>query len=505
MKPLNDQDSRKLFNNRIFGPDSEDACPPQFTDVSREILKKCRGLPLAIITVASILACQRTRLKEEWEHIKDCLAAQEPATSNLNDMMHILDLSYKFLPRRLQACFLYLGTYPEDFDIEKDDLVGKWVSEGFVSGPSRRGEWCVAEGYLNELVNRSMIQLVPRSYHDYIAYKAPCYKVHDMMLELILKKCRENNFVRLAQSYQQEGKAELQVKVRRPTVHINDAKDDTTVDVISGRHLPQVRSLSLFGANCVPPLSKLRFLRVLFLLIGHSSRQGRVDLTCLSQLSQLRYLKVKHGTHPVIPVTIDIVLPSQIRSMQHLERLETQDLQIGDIAPDIADLPCLTHLILQRPWGSLREMNMLPDGICKVKSLRALRDFMLPADSSHIIEGLGELTNLAELSLGCRRNGQFTDPIPTTTAWMAAWSSSLNKLSNLRMLRVHTYPSCCADALSSWVSPPFPFLEELDVKDWTFSRVPRWIGGLHNLHSLHFGVKEVSTFSCRDDVRIVGL
>jgi hypothetical protein len=298
MKPLNDQDSRKLFNNRIFGPDSEDACPPQFTDVSREILEKCRGLPLAIITVASILACQRTRLKEEWEHIKDCLAAQEPANSSLNDMMHILDI-----------------------DIEKDDLVGKWVSEGFVSGPSRRGEWCVAEGYLNELVNRSMIQLVPRSYHDYIAYKAPCYKVHDMMLELILKKCRENNFVRLAQSYQQEGKAELQVKVRRPTVHINDAKDDTTVDVISGRHLPQVRSLSLFGANCVPPLSKLRFLRVLFLLIGHSSRQGRVDLTCLSQLSQLRYLKVKHGTHPVIPVTIDIVLPSQIRSMQHLERL----------------------------------------------------------------------------------------------------------------------------------------------------------------------------------------
>ncbi|CAN6339062.1 unnamed protein product [Urochloa humidicola] len=278
MRPLNDQDSRKLFNNRIFGPDSEDACPPQFTDVSYEILKKCGGLPLAIITVASILACQRTRLKEEWEHIKDCLAAQEPANTTLNDMMHILDLSYKFLPRCLQACFLYLGAYPEDFDIEKDDLVRKWAAEGFVSGSISRDAWHVAEGYLNELVNRSMIiQHIRRGYGSYGPPYVTYYKVHDMMLEMILKKCRENNFARLAHD-QQEAMAGLQVKVRRLAVHhiISDAKDDTEVDVIIGIwHLSQVRSLSLFEANCVPPLSKLRFLRVLFLLIGFPNRHKK--------------------------------------------------------------------------------------------------------------------------------------------------------------------------------------------------------------------------------------
>lgn len=71
MKPLNNHNSRKLFNNRIFGP--EGVCPPQFTAVPCEILKKCGGLPLAIITVASILACRPTRLKVEWEQIQDCL------------------------------------------------------------------------------------------------------------------------------------------------------------------------------------------------------------------------------------------------------------------------------------------------------------------------------------------------------------------------------------------------------------------------------------------------
>ncbi|CAL4904920.1 unnamed protein product [Urochloa decumbens] len=491
MRPLNDQDSRKLFNNRIFGPDSEDACPPQFTDVSCEILKKCRGLPLAIITVASILACQRTRLKEEWEHIKDCLAAQEPTNTTLNDMMHILGLSYKFLPHRLQACFLYLGTYPEDFDIRKDDLVGKWVAEGFVSGSVSRDAWHVAEGYLNELVNRSMIvQRVSRTYGYNGPETATYYKVHDMMLEMILKKCRENNFARLTH-YQQETMVDLQVKVRRLAVHISDAnlKDDTELDVIIGRHLSQVRSLSLFGASCVPPLSELRFLRMLSLLLGFPRHENRVDLTCVSQLSLLRYLKVTCRGSP----DIEVVLPSRIRSMQRLETLEIHGHRIGSIPTDIVELPCLSHLKII----SVDTFKMLPDGICKVKSLRILREFRLPADSSHhIIEGLGELTNLAELSLYCHADEQLLGPcIPMTATWMAAWSSSLNKLSNLRMLRVESFPfSCCADALSSWVSPPFPFLEQLHVQGWTFSTVPRWIGGLHNLQSLEFGVKEVSNF-----------
>jgi hypothetical protein len=149
--------------------------------------------------------------------------------------------------------------------------------------------------------------------------------------------------------------------------------------------------------------------------------------------------------------------------MHHLETLEIQCLHVLSIPPDIVDLPCLSHFIVSGV--------MLPDGIGKVTTLRTLRTFKLPADSSGIvIESLGNLTNLAELSLSCHVEG------PMTAAWMAAaWSSSLLKLSNLRKLFVISYPySCCIDAqMSTWVSPPFPFLEELDVAGWTFSRVPR--------------------------------
>ncbi|KAL6658722.1 hypothetical protein ACP70R_002762 [Stipagrostis hirtigluma subsp. patula] len=147
---------------------------------------------------------------------------------------------------------------------------------------------------------------------------------------------------------------------------------------------------------------------------------------------------------------------------------------------------------------------MLPDGIGKVKSLRTLSDFTLPTSSSEIIRDLGELTNLTELKLSRFAGRGEVRCIPMPTTWMAAWSSSLQKLGNLRQLYMDSWPfSCCADALSSWSSPPFPMLELLDVWMWTFSRVPRWIGDLFKLHTLRFRVKEVSN-STWDDVVILG-
>ncbi|KAF8650793.1 hypothetical protein HU200_063697 [Digitaria exilis] len=51
LEPLSITDSTKLFYQRIFG--SEDECPPDdLVEVSRKILQKCSGVPLAIITIA---------------------------------------------------------------------------------------------------------------------------------------------------------------------------------------------------------------------------------------------------------------------------------------------------------------------------------------------------------------------------------------------------------------------------------------------------------------------
>ncbi|KAK1693065.1 hypothetical protein QYE76_009762 [Lolium multiflorum] len=54
IKPLDMVHSRQLFHRRLLK--SEEELPSNLKDVSDEILKKCDGLPLAIIAISGLLA-----------------------------------------------------------------------------------------------------------------------------------------------------------------------------------------------------------------------------------------------------------------------------------------------------------------------------------------------------------------------------------------------------------------------------------------------------------------
>ena len=112
MKPLGDNDSRRLFFSRTFG--SEEASHQRHKELSVDILKKCSGLPLAIISIASLLASKGNKMKS-WEHIHKSLCSMSGAGLNLEGMRQILNLSYSNLPRHLKTCLLYLCMYPEDY------------------------------------------------------------------------------------------------------------------------------------------------------------------------------------------------------------------------------------------------------------------------------------------------------------------------------------------------------------------------------------------------------
>ncbi|KAL6840659.1 hypothetical protein ACP4OV_029523 [Aristida adscensionis] len=136
LKSLNDQDSRRLLFGRIFG--SEHACPAQIEEITADILKKCGGLPLAIITIASIFASRPTRKREDWESIRNSLGSEFGTSPTLAGMRHILNLGYQNLPHHLKKCLLYLAMYPEDQLIQKVDLVRQWIAEGLVCHSHRQ-------------------------------------------------------------------------------------------------------------------------------------------------------------------------------------------------------------------------------------------------------------------------------------------------------------------------------------------------------------------------------
>jgi hypothetical protein len=72
MQPLNEIHSRRLFFKRVFG--TEDSCPEQFIEISHGMLRKCKGVPLAITSIASLLANHMH--VEIWEKIHNSLGSE---------------------------------------------------------------------------------------------------------------------------------------------------------------------------------------------------------------------------------------------------------------------------------------------------------------------------------------------------------------------------------------------------------------------------------------------
>ncbi|TVU43470.1 hypothetical protein EJB05_09945, partial [Eragrostis curvula] len=480
LQPLSDTNSRTLFFKRISVSEDDSHSFHISEAVLGEILKKCGGLPLAIITISSILACQQPgRQKEQWECIQNSLAIQSATNPILEQMVQILDLSYKSLPHHLKSCFLYLGKFPEDYQIRKDDLIRQWVAECFVTSSPGRDVWDIAEGYFNALVNRSMIQPVYPEFGTEVLY---C-KVHDMMLDLILRRCGEDNFLVALRDPQEV--AEVKYKVRRLSFDMSGPKD-VTMTVATTSLLSQVRSLAMFGgANWIPSLLEFKFLRVL--RIESHKHIHKIDLTCIIHLSQLRYLNIvaRNVSNGQI-----IQLPNQMRRLQHLETFELLAYSCIDVSipSDIVDLPHLSHLAV--PCNT-----RLPAGIGNANSLRTLVGFSLQRSSSDTIRTLGMLTKLVEMVLAC---GEWTNSERMLTA-TCALSSALEKLSNLK--RICMFGPCRGDAMSlSSFSPAFNNLERLEMLNVTFPRVPGWISCLHDLHKCDLAVDEIYT----EDVGILG-
>jgi hypothetical protein len=476
MKPLSNQDSRSLFFKRIFG--SEDACPSYLEEVSAGILKKCGGLPLAIITISSLLASQPVKLKESWEYVLNSLGSNFDASPSLEGMRQILNLSYISLPNYLKTCMLYLGIYPEDYTIDVVDLARQWVAEGFISKSQGIDPEDIAKSYFNELINWSMIQPVDT---DYTGKVISC-KVHDMMLDLILQKSREGNFITVIDDIQDMTRQHE--KIRRLSLHLDGEIDDTRLGSIQ---LSQIRTLAGFRTSMhLPCLTLFKHLRVLTIEISSPYRKS-IDLSGIYNLYQLRYIKVKSYNGVVIPIEIVgmQLLETFHLSCSGLNLSSPQGERIWRFPSYIVHMRQLLHLIV--PEGIL-----LPDGIRNMKSLRTLHYPNFTNDSLDNVKGLKELMNLRDLQIG-HSYYLFDYSDEQMEKLRVILCTCLEKLCNLKYLRIwlHFNMDACLDILCS-VPASFCHLQILHISDrFWFSRVPEWLSQLHVLYELYLPVKEV--------------
>jgi len=164
---------------------------PALIEEANNILKKCNGLPLAIVTIGGYLAKQpKTSL--EWRKLNEHISAELESNPELGIIKTILMKSYDGLPYHLKACFLYLSIFPEDYNISRRRLAHRWNAEGYSSEMRGKSMGEVADSYFMELIDRSMI--LPAKGLFSRKGISSC-KLHDLMREISISKAIEENLV----------------------------------------------------------------------------------------------------------------------------------------------------------------------------------------------------------------------------------------------------------------------------------------------------------------------
>ncbi|PUZ44237.1 hypothetical protein GQ55_8G074000 [Panicum hallii var. hallii] len=462
-QPLGDDDSQRLFFKRLFC--SREDCPQDLREVSSDILKKCGGLPLAIISIAGLLANKRQTV-EVWVNTLKSISAAADKDSHIDKMKRILLLSYFDLPRHLKSCLLYLSVFPEDYLIDCRELILLWVAEALIPGEDRESMEQLGRSYLNDLINRSLVQ--PAKVGADGSTVKTC-RVHDVILEFIVSKAVEDNFVTI---WNRNGFSQNYTcnKIRRLSIQEDiSGPVEEMVKTIKHAH---IRSINIFCYNnlgLVKHASKFLSNQVLRVL---NIRGLRVDGECylgqVKRISQVKYFGIKI----IRPGGCE--LPEDLEKLQHLEILDFSSTNISKLPASIIQLQRLVRL-------NVGFWVQLPDGIGNLQALEELSAISLSLQSVKFIQGLSDLTNLKVLAIFWTYAPEVRD-VEVHEKDKACISSLTKLFTRLRHLRVFEWPYATLSFMSLCVGTPPP-LQKLVLRG-NLSAVPHQISSLLNLTHL---------------------
>ncbi|KAI9116292.1 hypothetical protein K1719_012459 [Acacia pycnantha] len=184
IKGLDANCSWGLFRRVAFW-DGKEPDNQELVGIGKDIVSKCAGVPLAIRTIGSLLFTKKLGVSE-WSYFRD----QELAniSSDDNEVLSILKLSYDHLPSHLKNCFAFCSLFPKDYEIERKMLIQMWIAEGFIPDTNKVLE-DVGDGYFMQLLSRCLFQDVKRDSFGEIKKCKMHDLIHDLALSITRNEC----------------------------------------------------------------------------------------------------------------------------------------------------------------------------------------------------------------------------------------------------------------------------------------------------------------------------
>ncbi|XP_061947433.1 disease resistance protein RGA2-like [Populus nigra] len=170
---LGQEDCLSLFYKCAF-KEGEKELYPNLVGIGKEIVEKCKQVPLAVINLGTQLYGKTD--EKEWKSVRDSEKWEEEG----DGILPALKISYQRLPTHLKRCFLYCSVFPKDYPFIDLLLVQVWMAHGLILQSPNPNENLEDVGlrYVRELISRCFFQ-------DYeVMWFAATFKMHDLMHDL---------------------------------------------------------------------------------------------------------------------------------------------------------------------------------------------------------------------------------------------------------------------------------------------------------------------------------
>ncbi|GKC67448.1 disease resistance protein, partial [Tanacetum coccineum] len=370
---LSEEDSWALFKKLAFVNIKEVETERELEPIGMEIVEKCKGLPLAVKTLAGLMLSKNSA--SEWKLVNDNVIWELQESEVLPALM----LSYDNLLPHCKRCFAYCCLFPKGYIMSKDLLIELWMANDFIPRRREVDLYVLGEEIFNSLVSRSFFQDVKEQEN----MDAIC-KIHDLMHDLAGYVMRHDC------SVIEPGNMFI---TPDEVLHLSSSCLDFHISDENSEKLQSLRSILIFAnlyRGDIRQISNLLYVRVLYL--------GRIISGTLPpsicKLKHLRYLNISGSGIEILPESIIYLQNLQVlllhscwklrrlpKGMRHMKNLQRLDI------------------------GYCQALEYMPAGIKELSSLRRLSNFVVGKKDGARIGELGDLNLLGwELELSGLEN-----------------------------------------------------------------------------------------------------
>ncbi|KAG6498349.1 hypothetical protein ZIOFF_046261 [Zingiber officinale] len=294
----------------------------QINQLAKEITKECAGVPLALITVGRAMSAKRSR--EAWhDALVQLKKSQMPEVTGMKErdpMFAAFKLSYDSLEDdNIRARLLCCSLWPEDFEIDKDELIQCWIGLDLIDEfDSINKAFDRGHSHIETLTFACLLELVNKNGETRI-------KMHDVIRDMALwmaSDCGSNQHRWIVKARARLNQLELeneqwQVVERASFMHNNLSslpRQTPTFPKLSMLMLQQNPKLDLIPEPFFKALPILAFLDLSGTNITDLPRE-------INMLSELQYLNLNFTPIKALPVEL-----SSLAKLKYLLLVGTKHL-----------------------------------------------------------------------------------------------------------------------------------------------------------------------------------